>query len=477
MPSPQTEILQGILSDLGLTLADAPGKVTFTGADPVTCSPHRISDAAAATYAALGMELALLWSLRADEGQDVSVDAKWAMFQLMAIQFVTINGVHMSKTAFDPNLSLLGGFYRTADERTICFAVNFPHIRDIMCDVLNCPPLKNKISDAVLQWNSFELEEAIAARGGTCVVIRSREEWIEHPQGKLLLETPLISIEKMADSPPEPLPPLPSTGGAPLSGVKIIDNGHVIAGPLVSRCMAEYGGQVLKISHPSHADPDQMIWELGLGKRAAFCDLTDPTQRSQFWELLRKSDIYVSSYPSLAEKGFGPKELAAERPGIIFVDVYAFGKEGPWKERGGFDQLATAVSGFAVNEGSFDNPSLPPTRLLNDYLTGALAACGALEALRRRATEGGSWRVNVSLARVAMWVDQLGLFSRDTISGLGGPDPAEARPLVRAINGVYGRQTYLPSCCKLSKTPGHFRSGSRPLGSSPLAWSDNESDN
>ncbi|KAG2171254.1 hypothetical protein INT43_004108 [Umbelopsis isabellina] len=133
MTSPQTEILEGISSDLGFTLADAPGK------------------------------LALLWSLRADEGKDVSVDAIWAMLQLMAIQFVTINGVHMSKTAFDPNSSLLGGFYRTADERTVCFAVNFPHIRDIMCDVLNCPPIKNKISDAVLQWHPVELEEAIGA--------------------------------------------------------------------------------------------------------------------------------------------------------------------------------------------------------------------------------------------------------------------------------------------------------------------------
>ncbi|KAF9350071.1 hypothetical protein BGX26_011703 [Mortierella sp. AD094] len=470
----RTEILEGILADLGLTLADAPGEVTITGADPITCSPHRIGDATAAAYAALGMELALLWSLRAGEGQDVSVDVQESIFQLMAIFFVSVNGVNVSKTAFDPNLFMLGGFYRCADERTVCIAANYPHIRDLTCDVLNCPPLKNKIRDAVLQWNSFELEEAIAARGGTCVVVRTREEWAEHPQGKLLVESPLISIEKIGDSPPEPLPPLPSTGGAPLSGVKIIDNGHVIAGPLVSRCMAEYGGNVLRISHPSHGDHDQMIWELGLGKRAAFCDLTDQTQRSRFWELLRESDMYISSYPSLERKGLSPKELAAERPGIVFVDIHAFGKDGPWMERGGFDQLGSSVSGLAVNEGSFENPSLPPTRLLNDYLTGALASAGALEALRRRATEGGSWRVNVNLTRVSMWVDRLGLFSRDAISGLPMPNPAEGKRLVRAVNGVYGRQTYLPLCCKLAKTPGHFSSGSRPLGSSPLSWSDNE---
>ncbi|KAG2171253.1 hypothetical protein INT43_004107 [Umbelopsis isabellina] len=169
--------------------------------------------------------------------------------------------------------------------------------------------------------------------------------------------------------------------------------------------------------------------------------------------------ICTSAIPITGRKGFGPKEFAAERPAINFVDIYVFGKEEPWKERGGFDQMATGVSGFAVNEGSFDNPSLPLTRLLNGHLTGALAACGALKALGRRGTEGDSWRVNVNLAHIATWVDQLGLFFQDTICG------------------VYGRQTYLPSCCKLLKALGHFSSGSRPLGSSTLAWSDNESNN
>ena len=111
----------------------------------------------------------------------------------------------------------------------------------------------------------------------------------------------------------------------------------------------------------------------------------------------------------MARYGFSPEELASVRPGIIAVSVRCYGWDGPWFDRGGFDMLGTAASGLAVLEGTNGVPSMPPTGLINDYITGYMGAAGATAALLKRAKEGGSYHVTVSLARCAMWYQSLGL--------------------------------------------------------------------
>jgi hypothetical protein len=103
------------------------------------------------------------------------------------------------------------------------------------------------------------------------------------------------------------------------------------------------------------------------------------------------------------------EELASIRPGIIAVSVRCYGWDGPWFDRGGFDMLGTAASGLAMLEGANGMPAMPPTFLINDYVTGYMGAAGAAAALLKRAKEGGSYHVTVSLARCAMWYQSLGL--------------------------------------------------------------------
>ncbi|MFI6865560.1 CoA transferase [Nocardia sp. NPDC050406] len=466
----QREIQDELFAELDVARADLAGAVTVTGADPIVCSPHRIGDASAAAHAVLGAEMAMLWRDRTGRGQDVTVETRAALFGLMATNFNTTNGVPSNDVMLDPHLFGYCDFYRCADGRYVYIVTTYPHLRDIVCDVLDCPPDQVRMRDAASRWNATELEDAIAARGGTCVMVRTREEWRKHAQGMLLAERPLIQVEKIGDSEPEPFPELPSQGTTPLSGLRVIDNTHVIAGPIAARTMAEYGADVLHISHPRRPDLLAMVVESGLGKRAAWCDLDDPAQRGRFWELLRNADVYASSYNSLERKGFGAEHLAAVRPGIIFTDVHGWGTHGPWRERGSFDQLGVCSSGFAVSEGSMDSPALPPTYLLNDYLGGALAATGTLEALRRRAREGGSYRVHVDLSRISMWVDDLGLFPLDEVTSLPMPSVAEGQDLVRTVEGPYGTTGYLPAAIQLSETKGSFAHGALPLGASPLSW-------
>jgi crotonobetainyl-CoA:carnitine CoA-transferase CaiB-like acyl-CoA transferase len=117
----------------------------------------------------------------------------------------------------------------------------------------------------------------------------------------------------------------------------------------------------------------------------------------------------------MAAYGLDPRQLADRHPGIVSVSVNAYGHEGPFKDRAGFDMNGSAASGVMAIEGGDGDPQLPPTGMLNDFITGYLGAAGATAALIRRATEGGSYKVNVSLTRTGMFV-----------TSLGTVDPAEA---------------------------------------------------
>ncbi|MFK0296466.1 CoA transferase [Streptomyces sp. NPDC090442] len=373
----------------------------------------------------------------------------------------------------DPNLLGSSDFYRAGDGRFVCVLLSYvllsyPHLRDIACQVLDCPPDRERIVAAVAQWDALRLEEAICERGGTAIAVRTQGEWRTHPQGRRLANGPLIHIEKLAESAPQPF--RAADGGLPLAGVRVLDNTHVIAGPVAARITAELGADVLHVSAPGHPDPLGMIVETGIGKRAAFCDLIDPAEAAAFWSTLADADLYVSNYLNLDSKGFGPKDLVERRPGLVVLDFHGWGVEGSWARRGGFDQPASAADGFAAEEGSFDAPRLPPTYLLNDYLAAVLGAAGALEALRRRAREGGSHRVHVDLAKVCVWVQDLGLLPRAQVAQLPAPDPAQAGAELATVSGPFGEVCYLPTQVGYSSLTPSLERTAEPLGASPLAW-------
>ncbi|MFD7015811.1 CoA transferase [Streptomyces sp. NPDC059928] len=465
--------LAGLYQELGITAADAGGTMRIEGADPATPSVHRIGDAAAAALAALGTEAAALHRERGGAAQDVSVSVTAAVRQLMAVFYTRMRGVPVERLQEDPNLLGNSDFYRAADGRFVYVLLSYPHLRDIACEVLDCPPDRERIAASVARWDALELEEAVCARGGTAIAVRTREEWQRHPQGRLLQDGPLIRVEKVGESTPEPFPAgLSATadGDLPLAGLRVLDNSHVIAGPIAARITAELGADVLHMSTPDHPDPVAMVVETGIGKRAAFCDLLDPAQAAAFRSVLAGTDLYVCNYLGLDAKGFGPAALTEQRPGLVVLDFLGWGTEGPWAARGGFDQLASAATGFAAAEGSFDAPRLPPTYLLNDYLAAVLGAAGALEALRRRAREGGSYRVHIDLAKVCMWVQDLGLLQRADVVELPAPDPAHDKAELVTVQGPFGEVCYLPTQVRYSSLAPRLTRTAEPLGASEFAW-------
>jgi CoA-transferase family III len=158
------------------------------------------------------------------------------------------------------------------------------------------------------------------------------------------------------------------------------------------------------------------------------------------------------------------------KPGIIVVSVSCYGFDGPWAGRRGFEQLAQAATGIATVQGTEEAPQLALSFYPNDYITGYLAALGTLAALIRRACEGGSYHVRVSLCRTAMHLLEQGL---DTPPPAPADVPASilAR-YMRERDSALGRLHYLSPVLRYSEIPSHWDLPPSLLGAHPPRWPD-----
>src|SRR5260370_2470343 len=159
---------------------------------------------------------------------------------------------------------------------------------------------------------------------------------------------------------------------------------------------------------------DFNYYSANLGMRSAILDFRRDDEMARFRRLVAGADIFFANRrPGLLEKlGITISELARLRPGIVQVDFSIYGAAGPWANRIGYDHTAGGVSGVLALEGSLEEPKLPEIFVVNDFISSWIGMIGAIAALRRRATEGGSYRVRVSLARVSLWLLQIGVFDK-----------------------------------------------------------------
>src|SRR5262249_32601366 len=154
---------------------------------------------------------------------------------------------------------------------------------------------------------------------------------------------------------------------------------------------------------------------------------------------------------------------AAARPGIVYVSLSAYGHVGPWSHKRGFDSLVQTATGFnraeAQASGS-DKPVPLPAQAL-DHATGYLLALGALAALPRRATIGGSWHVRVSLVGTGLWLRKLGRVE----GGFQCPDPTfeQVQDLLEVTPSGFGQLTAVRHSAQLSETPARWERPTVPL--------------
>ena len=463
-----TRVFQALWSAIGMTPDDLAGRVGFSGADPVVPSIHRVGAAAAGALGAMGAAVAAIWQKRTGEGQDVSVDLQRAVMPGLN----TVGHLYQEGYLLEahPRGTDHRSFYRTRDGRLIFLlrTLAYPEILTRLLDVLDCGYDFRSFERAVAAWQSEELEEALAQRRAVGVIARTRDEWLRHPQGQWLAARPAVHVEKIDESDPLPLKP----AARPLSGLRVLDFTHVLAGPTVARLMAEQGADVLHVSPPWRGDSHVMLLDTGWGKRSALLDLEQPGEAGRLRELASDADLFVQSWRpgSLERAGFGPEDLAALRPGIIYVSVSCYGYGGPWRERGGFEPIGQTACGLAIDEGSPDEPRMAPTFTLNDYLAPYLAAAGALAALIRRAREGGSYHVEVSLTRTSMFLQELGRLSEAERARIPPAVPEPEPDSFVTMESSYGELRVPGPVVRYSRTPGFWETPPCAPGAHPLAW-------
>src|SRR5215472_17062801 len=456
------DVLIELWRDAGLD-EEALEDVAFTGNEPVLPSSFAVGTAAQASIGAAALAAAELWRLRSGRRQQVSVEMRDAAIEFRSERYLRVDGKDL-----DDHHDPIAGLYRCGDGRWARLHTNLPHHRDGLLRLLGCAHDPAAVRRALEHWPAEKLETAAAEAGLVVTACRSFAEWDAHAQGRAVASLPLFSVEQISAAPPLKL----ASAQRPLSGIKVLELTRVIAGPVSGRLLAGYGADVLLITAAHRPAMLPFVIDTGRGKLSAQIDLREPSGRQKLAGLIGEADVFIQGYRpgALAAHGFGPEEVVKLNPGIVYASLSAYGHAGPWALRRGFDSLVQTASGLNLAEaeafGSSEPRALPAQAL--DHATGYLLTFAIMTALKRRAEQGGSWQVLVSLAQTGHWLRQLG-----RIDGMQCPDPglADVRDRLQETASGFGRLTAVRHAAEMSETPPHWARVSVPLGTHAPTWS------
>src|ERR1041385_1502793 len=299
----------GRLADRSASAFDA---ATLTGTEPPLPSSFAIGMAVQATIAASALAAAEVWRLRTGRQQEVSVDMRDAAIEFRSERYLRVSG-QSPKEIWDK----IAGLYRCGDGRWVRLHTNFPHHRDGVLNLLGCDSSREAVQRALDGWEAEKFETAAAEAGLVVSMTRSFAEWDAHPQGRAVAALPVLSIERIGDAPPQPLPP----GDRPLASVSVLDLTRVIAGPVCGRTLAVHGADVLLVTGAHLPQMMPLVVDNGRGKLSTFIDLREASGRDTLAGLARHADIFVQGFRpgAIRGNGFGPEELARLPPGVAYV--------------------------------------------------------------------------------------------------------------------------------------------------------------
>jgi crotonobetainyl-CoA:carnitine CoA-transferase CaiB-like acyl-CoA transferase len=453
-------ILGDVLAAAGA--APAGDAVTLPGADPVFPTPPRAGEFGAAAIAAAALAAARLLEQRTGEAQRVTVDVDAAAAAMRSWTYV-------ADVAAPPRAPSGGQqFFATEDGRWVFLHRRAAHHATRQERVLGCGSSDAEVAAAVRRWKGADLEEAVVAADACAALVRSHDEWAAHEQAAAVAGLPLLEVTRIGDSAPEPA----GSGSRPMSGVRVLDVTHVLAGPTCARTLAEHGASVLRIGMNASGDGNPMQRDTGHGKRSAVLDLKSAEGAAVLRSLAGGADVFSQGYRpgAMAGLGFSTEEVAALRPGIIYVSMSAFGTRGPWRGRRGYDSVVQSVSGFCDEVAVDREPRFLPVSAL-DYVTGYLAAFGVGVALARRAADGGSYHVQLSLAQTGRYLAGLPRSSAAERAGRS-PElpPARLAELLTETDTPFGRLRHLAPTAVMSRTPPHWDLPTVPMNHDSPVW-------
>ena len=478
-----SSILDDVLAAVGA--APAGGAVTLRGADPVFPTPPRVGELGAAAIAAAALLAARLLEQRTGQAQHVTVDVDAAAAAMRSWTYLA------DVTAPQRAPSDGQQFFLTEDDRWIFLHRRAARHAARQERVLGCGPADAEVAGAVRRWKGADLEEAIVAAGACAALVRRPGEWAELAQAAAVAELPLLEVTKIGDSDPEPgggpigdsdtgttgqrarlRGAVPPGDNRPLGGVRVLDVTHVLAGPTCARTLAEHGAEVLRIGRSAAGDANPMQRDTGHGKRSAVLDLKGAAGAAGLRALAGGADVFSQGYRpgALAALGFSPQEVAELRPGIVYVSMTAFGRLGPWRDRRGYDSVVQSASGFCAEVAVDGRPRFLPVSAL-DYVTGYLAAFGVLIALGRRAAEGGSYHVQLSLAQTGRYLAGLPRATPAEQAACAPELPAgRLAELLTETQTPFGRLRHLAPAAIMSGTPPRWDRPTVPMDHDAPAW-------
>ncbi|MCJ8143411.1 CoA transferase [Ancylobacter sp. A5.8] len=196
----------------------------------------------------------------------------------------------------------------------------------------------------------------------------------------------------------------------PLSGIRVVELGNLIAAPFASRLMADFGAEVIKIEAPGEGDPlrkwrklhngTSLWWYLqSRNKKSVAVNLRLPEGQEIVRRLVGEADVLIENFrPGTLERwGLGWEALREVNPKLVMVRISGFGQDGPYRERPGFGAVGEAMGGMRFTTGDPDRPPARTGISIGDSLAALHAVMGALMALLRVKSGGAGQVIDVSL--------------------------------------------------------------------------------
>ena len=204
----------------------------------------------------------------------------------------------------------------------------------------------------------------------------------------------------------------------PLAGIRILDLSRILAGPVCTQLLGDYGADVIKIEKPGAGD-DTRTWGppfikdadgndtqestfylcANRNKRSVAIDITKQEGQRLIRRLLAKCDVLIENFRvgALARYGLGYEDLRDEFPSLIYCSITGFGQTGPYRERAGYDFLAQGMGGIMSVTGEPDGMPMKTGIGIADVMTGMHASTSILAALRHRDGTGQGQHIDLSL--------------------------------------------------------------------------------
>ena len=238
----------------------------------------------------------------------------------------------------------------------------------------------------------------------------------------------------------------------PLSGVRVIEMGQLVAGPFVGSRMADFGAEVIKVESPGRGDAmrhwgyhrykDRSLWwpVLARNKKTISANLREKRGQDLVRRLIEEADVLVENFkPGTLEKwGLAPEALHAINPGLVIARVSGFGQTGPYSNRPGFASVGEAMGGLRYINGFPDQPPPRTGISLGDSLAGMFATQGVLMALYWRDTigKGKGQVVDASITESCFAMlesalpeyDKVGFIRQPSGTGLANVSPSNIFP-------------------------------------------------